>query len=208
MEFKTPPLNALKAFDAIVRTQSISKAAKVLDVTQSAIIQQQKLLESYLGMHLFQRSGKQLKLTTEGETYAKQINAIFDNLRLATKELVHHQISEKTLVVNTTTASILQTLIPHLPQFQQKYPHIEIRLSSSTTPILNPHEEDIDLGIYWGHPNDWLNCKTIPLIKIEKQSDTPSEMLYLVYSPKIEKKEKFIVFKEWITETAIFNMVR
>jgi LysR family glycine cleavage system transcriptional activator len=190
MEFNTPPLNALRAFDAIVRTQSISKAAKVLDVTQSAISQQQKLLETYLGVQLFKRNGKQLRLTQAGEIYAKHIINVFDSLRMATKELLHSHFAENILTINTTPALALKVLLPGLTRFEVKNPNIEIQLSFSAKII---SYEDIDVGIYSGTAEDWPTRKIIPLMKIA------TDTIYLAYSPEIEKKEKFIRFKEWIT---------
>lgn len=166
MDLKTLPLNALRAFDAIVRTQSISKAAKSLQVTQSAISQQQKLLEMHLGIRLFKRSGKQLKLTPEGEIYAKHVNSIFDNLQLATKELLNARLSEEILTVNTSTYFAMRGIMPGLARFQSLHPDIEVRISTPIKPI-EERTHDIDVGIYYGQPSDWPNLESFPIMKLE-----------------------------------------
>ena len=57
-----PPLNALRAFEAVARTGSFRAAAEALFVTQPAISHQVKHLEEWLGVPLFDRSGRVPKL--------------------------------------------------------------------------------------------------------------------------------------------------
>src|SRR5258708_19745103 len=52
---RLPPLNALKAFEAAARSESITRAAEELSVTQGAVSQQVKALEATLGIKLFNR---------------------------------------------------------------------------------------------------------------------------------------------------------
>ena len=74
MQLPTPPLNALRVFDAIARTNSITKAAESLHITQSAASQQLKLLEEYLNIKLIKRNANLLELTPFGKRYAEKIN--------------------------------------------------------------------------------------------------------------------------------------
>jgi DNA-binding transcriptional LysR family regulator len=62
-----PPLNALRAFEAAARHQSVSRAADELHVTHGAVSRQLRLLEEALGRTLFTRQGRQLALTEAGE---------------------------------------------------------------------------------------------------------------------------------------------
>ena len=64
-----PPLKALPVFEAVARLNSFSKAAISLNVSQSAVSHQIKLLETYLGEQLFHRTGRNLALTGEGRIY-------------------------------------------------------------------------------------------------------------------------------------------
>lgn len=65
-----PPLTALRSFEAVARLGSISQAASELHVTHSAISQQIKLLENLLGLALFVREGRGLRLSENGRFYA------------------------------------------------------------------------------------------------------------------------------------------
>ena len=64
---RLPPMQALRAFDAAARLQSLSRAAETLHVTHGAISHQIKALESELGVSLVERAGRGIRLTEEGE---------------------------------------------------------------------------------------------------------------------------------------------
>ena len=66
-----PPLNALRAFEAVARFLSFTKAADELLVTQSAVSRQVKNLEDILGVPLFLRKA-QLELTEEGKRLLRE----------------------------------------------------------------------------------------------------------------------------------------
>src|SRR3954464_5296170 len=60
MARRLPPLNGLKAFEAAARSESFTRAAKELNVTQGAVSHQVKALEDTLGLKLFHRERQQL----------------------------------------------------------------------------------------------------------------------------------------------------
>ena len=62
-----PPTNALVVFEAAGRHMNFTRAAKELDVTQSAVSRQIQLLEEFLGLSVFQRQSRGLMLTPAGE---------------------------------------------------------------------------------------------------------------------------------------------
>ncbi len=66
MHSALPPLNALRAFEAVARHLSLTKAAAELGVTASALSHQIKGLERYLGLRLFRRAPRRLQLTEAG----------------------------------------------------------------------------------------------------------------------------------------------
>lgn len=79
--FRMPSLIALRAFEALVRQGSISRAALELHVTHGAVSHQVKKLEEELGMALVERQGKGVKLTPAGRQLSQQISSAFDQLR-------------------------------------------------------------------------------------------------------------------------------
>jgi LysR family glycine cleavage system transcriptional activator len=64
---RLPPLNPLRAFEAVGRLHSIRRAAEELSVTPGAVSRQVQSLESHLGTPLFRREPREIVLTAEGE---------------------------------------------------------------------------------------------------------------------------------------------
>src|SRR3954470_14881732 len=91
MPRRLPPLNALKAFEAAARSESFTRAAEELCVTQGAISQQVKALESTLALKLFTRERHRLTLTEAGGEYLEVVRDALDRIALGTERLVQRQ---------------------------------------------------------------------------------------------------------------------
>ena len=70
---RLPPLNALRAFDAVARLGSVRAAADELAVTPAAVSQQLRVLEAHLGLALTQREGRGIALTDSGRSWHGEI---------------------------------------------------------------------------------------------------------------------------------------
>ncbi|WP_132608356.1 LysR family transcriptional regulator, partial [Pseudomonas aeruginosa] len=125
-----PPLTALRSFEAVARLGSISQAASELHVTHSAISQQIKLLENLLGLALFVREGRGLRLSENGRFYALQVRASLGEIADATR-VVRARPREGELVVTVMPSFGLNWLLPRLPRFRERHPHCRVRLVSS-----------------------------------------------------------------------------
>ena len=77
---RLPPLAALRAFEAVARLGSVSKAADELHVTHGAVSQQLRVLEDTLGVSLFLRHGKRLSVTEDGRMYALRLRMALADL--------------------------------------------------------------------------------------------------------------------------------
>ena len=71
------PLNALRAFDAVARLSSFTRAGQELGMTQTAVSYQIKLLEETLGVRLFERRPRQVELTEAGRRLAPKVDEAF-----------------------------------------------------------------------------------------------------------------------------------
>ena len=80
MRRKIPSTAALIAFEAAARHESFTRAADELALTQSAICRQIGGLEEFLGLALFRRSRRGVKLTAAGQSYARRIAAQHNRL--------------------------------------------------------------------------------------------------------------------------------
>ena len=88
MSRRIPPLNPLKVFEAVARTENLTGAAHELHVTQSAVSRQIAVLESYLGVDLLRRQRHGVSLTRVGRAFADQIVPAFSVIASATEELL------------------------------------------------------------------------------------------------------------------------
>lgn len=159
MRKSTPPLNALRAFEAAARLGSFSKAADDLCVTPGAISQQVAGLESYLGIPLFDRVRKRLQLTEAGRAYLPPLTAALDRMEAATVDLLAHGGHGGDLTIGALPTLAERWLIPRLPQFQEGHPEIRIRLKTLEVNFATPNREpdlhggQIDLGLFFGDGN-------------------------------------------------------
>ncbi len=120
-----PSLNALRAFEAMGRTGSATRAAAELNVTHSAISRQVKALESALGVRLFEGPKHQLRLTVRGEALRAGLGAGFDTLTEAVRAV--RDAAEVHLAIHQSLA--VKWLIPRLGAFERDCPGIALHLT-------------------------------------------------------------------------------
>ncbi|PXF31471.1 glycine cleavage system regulatory protein [Pokkaliibacter plantistimulans] len=147
-----PPLPALRSFEAVARLGSVTLAATELFVTHSAISQQLRLLEDLLGVPLFIREGRGLRLTEDGRMYALQVRQALREISNAT-QLVRARPREGELVIATLPSFCSQWLLPRFPRFQQRYPDYRVSIRASLD-IQDLRQGLVDIGIRMGL-GDW-----------------------------------------------------
>src|SRR3990167_1610844 len=116
-----PPLNALRAFEAAARLQSISKAALELSVTHGAVSRQIRVLEEDLGLALFSKDGRGLKLTDSGMRLRDASAEAFDRLRSACAEL-KQQTADAPFVLACPGSLLARWFIPRLDRLNRELP--------------------------------------------------------------------------------------
>ena len=82
-----PPLAALRAFEAAARLRSFKRAATELNVTQSAISHQVRVLEDHLNILLFRRVHSGVELTPQAEHLLPVASTSFDRIARAVREV-------------------------------------------------------------------------------------------------------------------------
>ncbi|GAA4326459.1 glycine cleavage system transcriptional regulator GcvA [Pigmentiphaga soli] len=152
---RLPPLNALRAFEAAARHQSISRASEELSVTHGAISRQVAKLEEFLGAKLFVRLQQHVMLTERGAAYAAKLQTLFDQLEHITCSSFDARSQQGTLRIGVFSTFALRFLIPRLAGFRQKFPNLTVHVESSGDPI-DPHDMNVDAAIWWGY-GDWRN---------------------------------------------------
>ncbi len=142
------PLKSLRAFEAAARHLSFTNAAIELHVTHSAISQQVKMLEDHLQCQLFVRVPRGLILTPEGENLLPVLHESFDRIATVLDFFVSRQIKEK-LKIGVVGTFAIGFLLRRLPAFYQKYPHIELQISTNNNRV-DLAAEGLDYAIRFG----------------------------------------------------------
>ena len=127
-------LNLLRVFFYVAKTEKISKAAEVLNVSQPAISQHIKTLEEQAGFKLFTRSKKGVKLTNEAQeifSYCKSIFAQVESINHTLQNIT--SLDTGTLRIGASDTICKYYLIDKLKGFEQLYPNIRYRVTNCTT---------------------------------------------------------------------------
>ena len=126
-----PPLNALRAFEAAARLQSLKKAAAELNVTPAAISHQVKLLEDFAGRPLLVRKPRAIELTNAARAALPRLRAGFDQLADAAR-LLRESGPESTLTVSVAPSFATCWLMPRLHRFLSAEPEVDVRITART----------------------------------------------------------------------------
>ncbi|WP_394241061.1 LysR substrate-binding domain-containing protein [Vibrio astriarenae] len=161
---KIPPFNSLRAFEAAARHQSLSSAARELNVSKSAVSQQIKVLEEFLEARLFERKGTCVELTEQAVNYLPLLTETLDNLNLGTQQLFGNNL-RYTLNIRVAQSFCQSWLLPRIDDFRRKHPNINIRFHTTTNNYPNTNRS-IDIEIINGYGN-WGIKQAIKLTEQE-----------------------------------------
>ena len=145
---RLPPLKSLQVFEAAARWLSFSKAADELFVTPAAISQQIKQLETYLGIVLFHRMTRSVRLTQEAKTVLPLVTEGFDRLAEAVERLTLDEESGL-LTISSVPTFAAKWLLQRLPDFSNTYSDITVRLDASLD-VQDFDRDGIDISIRLG----------------------------------------------------------
>jgi len=156
-----PPLNAVRAFEAAGRLGSLTAAAEELHVTHGAISKAVAQLEAWLGVQLFDRPGRKIRLSAAGQLYLEAVGKSLDGLDEATRRCTAAG-RPRTLVVNALPTFAMRWLLQRLPGFHRMHPGIELRLVTSDAPIALL-SGSFDVAIRRG-PEPWPGFDATPFL--------------------------------------------
>lgn len=148
--FATLPLTALRTFESAARLHSFKAAAEELAVTPTAVSHQIKTLESWLGVPLFHRLARGVRLTESGERLFGRLHGALLDIVQSVDQLRPHP-STGSLTLSTTPAFAALWLIPRLGRFYQAHPGIKVRVETSTELLDLQQDASIDLVIRYGY---------------------------------------------------------
>ncbi|MCG8670808.1 MAG: LysR substrate-binding domain-containing protein [Pseudomonadales bacterium] len=153
---KPPPIQYLTAFEAAARLSSFKAAAGELNITASAVSQQIKSLEEYLGLSLFERGARGISLSNKGTAFyevAQQTIATYQS----TYTTFCREFESKTIRITMETYIANEFVIPELNNFSETHPNINLVLETSME-VRNLTGPTIDCALRLGVP-PWPECE-------------------------------------------------
>jgi LysR family glycine cleavage system transcriptional activator len=170
------PLGALRVFEAVASALNFSAAAEALNVTPAAVSQQIKVLEEYLQVPLFRRTGRRVELTDEALELLPAVRDGLERLEGAMLQIKQHRRAGPLQI--TLLASFLQMwLLPRVRSFRRKFSDIELRFHTSRE-LIDFSRTSMHIAIRFGHGN-------YPNLHSEKLLD---DWLVPVASPEMIKQ--------------------
>jgi len=146
---KRIPVGPLRTFDVAARTLNLTTAANELSVTHAAVSRQVKQLEERLGLKLFERLPRGLKLTAHGALLAEGTREAFDRLAGAIEDISTPAVRRK-LTITTFASLAARWLMPRIQAFATKFPDVDLQVSTSAR-LVDFSREDVDIGLRFGH---------------------------------------------------------
>ena len=145
---RLPSLRFLRTFHVAARVGSFKAAADELCITASAVSHQMKELEAHLGVPLFERGPRSLRLTEAGSQYRECIDSVFASLETAADQL-RARFSRAALRLSAPPFFASELLVPQLINFSAVHPDVDIRI---TTPSASnqAHAASTDISVIVG----------------------------------------------------------
>ncbi len=184
-------LEYYKVFYFIAKNGGITAAAKELSISQPAVSQSIRQLESSLGVSLFIRTSKGMKLTSEGELLFRYVSKGYEQIQAGEdrlRQMLHLDAGEVRIGASDMTLRFF--LLPYLEKFHELYPAIKVTVTNGPTPETLRYlgEDYIDFGVVstpFDHPDN------IHVDNVRPISDT-----FVAGRKFIQYKNKMLDFKE------------
>ncbi|MEQ6029450.1 LysR family transcriptional regulator [Staphylococcus saccharolyticus] len=179
-------------------TKTLRKAAEILYISQPALTQRLKAIESSFGVEIFIRTKKQLITTTEGAMIIEHARDILKRERLFFDKMQAH-IGEVNGTISIGCSSLIgQTLLPEvLSLYNTQFPNVEIQVQVGSTEQIKANHRDYHVMITRG--NKVMNLTNIHLFNDEH---------YFIY-PKDRKEEVTkLPFIEFQADPIYINQIK
>ena len=146
MQARLPPLNSVRAFEAVARHLNLSAAAEELHVTKGAVSLQLKRLEEDLGTALLERGTRGFSLTPAGEAYFGAVNGALRLIAQATLQARAPSLPIVTL--SCTPGFVQQWLLPRLPRLEA-VAKLDLRIRA-TNAVCDFARDQVDFAVRHG----------------------------------------------------------
>ncbi len=184
-------LEYYKIFYHVVKAGSFTGAGEELCISQPAVSQAIKLLESSLGSRLFMRIPKGVKLTPEGEVLFSYVQRGYEYILMG--EAQFHKmldLENGEIRIGASDMTLQFYLLPYLEQFHEKHPGIKVTVTNAPTPdtLEFLYEGKIDFGVVSEPFEARPEINSVPVRELQD--------IFVAGSRFIELKERRMDYKE------------
>lgn len=162
-------LEYYKIFYYVASYKSITLAAEMLSISQPAVSQAVKHLESNLSCTLFVRTSKGVRLTKEGEMLFSYVQRGYETILSGEKKLSEMlNLKQGEICIGASDMTLQFFLLPYLEEFHERYPGIRVTVTNAPTPETLSHLADgkIDFGIVSTPVGEKPYLKIVPVKEI------------------------------------------
>ena len=204
---RLPPLNALRVFEAAARRLSFKDAADELSVTPTAVSHQIKHLEDVIGVKLFERTARKIKLTAPGR---KLFPAVRDGLAHFERAIDEVRLTKDAQIatLSSTVAFVARRLAPRAGSFRQQYPDWTLRLDASHKVV--DLDADADAAIRYGNGSypglmveplfqDRFAPVCSPNLNVRSFDDLrKATLIHFEWGMAARDNERAVVWRDWL----------
>lgn len=153
-QFDDLMLGSLELFCTAAELGGFTAAATAAGVTPAAVSRTVARLEERLGVRLFVRTTRQIRLSEAGQAYYEQCRQVLNQLVEAEREVSGRQVTPSGLLrISVPTTYAHHRLLPRLPAFRDRYPDIRVDVHVSNRNI-DFAAEGYDLAVRVRAPAD------------------------------------------------------
>ncbi len=147
-------LDNIRTFVRVYDLGSMSAAGRDLRISPAVTSARISQLEDHLGVRLFQRTTRNLSPTEQGRAFYPGAVAVLDAVDEAEAQVVHlTEAPRGSLFVAAPLGVGRRLLAPHVPDFLEEYPEIDVRLRLTDRSV-DLTTEGLDLAFFIGQPED------------------------------------------------------
>lgn len=140
-----PSLDLIRGFEAAARLLSFTKAGDELFLTQSAVSRQVQALEEHLGVPLFERRHREIRLTDAGRQLHRTATEVLRQLTDAA-ERIRGQAGTRAMTVTCSIGFASLWLVPRLLAFREVHPDIDIRIDANNR-LVDLDRERVEVAV-------------------------------------------------------------